>query len=148
MVAGEEDRLEWINELLCGGEGGDSARTVPLIGQRRDDSDEDTDPQLLDIVDVRTCVALFVYLGLLVVVLLVACVLIVWRRFYVGDVVLCCVIALYELSVLLIVVLAVVRRRSTMVAQAPQSRGEGGGTASQPDGRVSPSSAALPLASP
>lgn len=122
MVAGEEDGLEWMNELLCGGEAATGeeggARTIQLAGIRRSDSDEDRDTQLEDLVDMRTCGALAVYLGVIILVLLIACTLIVTQRFYAGDVVLCCIIALYELSVMQIVVLAVARRRSHMVAAA------------------------------
>jgi len=125
VVAGEEDGLEWMNELLCGGGGGvDEARGEDGAAARRgglahavavrprDDSDEDGDNQLEDLVDMKTCLALVVYLGVLILVLLIACVLIVMQRFYAGDVILCCIIALYELSVLQIVALAVARRRS------------------------------------
>lgn len=148
VVAGEEDRLEWINELLFGGDG-DSARTVPLIGGQRRDDDEDGEGQLLDIADIRTCVALVIYLALLVVVLMVACVVIVGRRFYAGDVILCCVIAVYELSVLLIAVLAVVRRRGAMVASASPERGFGSGGSSARSSRaaaISPESSAAAAA--
>jgi len=122
MVAGEEDNLGWMNELLCGGDasGGEEggARTIQLNPLRQDDSDEDRDAQLEDLVDMRTCCALAVYLGVLVLVLIVACVLIVTQRFYAGDVVLCCIIVLYELSVLQVVAVAVARRRSAAVMGA------------------------------
>mmetsp|Transcript_24858 Transcript_24858/g.70767 ORF Transcript_24858/g.70767 Transcript_24858/m.70767 type:complete len:359 (+) Transcript_24858:135-1211(+) len=118
VLAGEEGGLQWMNDLLCGVEGG---RAVPLhqpqphAGQ---DSDENDDVQLDDLVDMRTCLALMAYLGVLVLVLIIACVLIVTQRFYAGDVVLCCIIALYELSVLQVVALTVARRRSSMLASA------------------------------
>jgi len=122
LVAGEEDGLEWMNELLCGGgeqpqgeDGGNGARLGGLahaVTGRREDSDEDGDTQLEDLIDMKTCLALVAYLGVIVLVLLVACVLIVMQRFYAGDVILCCIIALYELSVLQIVAMAVARRRS------------------------------------
>lgn len=123
LVAGEEDGLEWMNELLCGGgeqaqgeDGGNAGRLGGLahaVTGRRDDSDEDGDTQLEDLIDMKTCLALVAYLGVIVLVLVVACVLIVMQRFYAGDVILCCIIALYELSVLQIVAMAVARRRST-----------------------------------
>lgn len=123
MVAGEEDNLGWMNELLCGAgdvsggeEGG--ARTIQLNPLRQDDSEDDRDAQLEDLVDMRTCCALAVYLGVLVLVLIIACVLIVSQRFYAGDVVLCCIIVLYELSVLQVVAVAVARRRSAAVMTA------------------------------
>eukprot|EP00401_Gymnodinium_catenatum_P018085 CAMPEP_0117588930 /NCGR_PEP_ID=MMETSP0784-20121206/70123_1 /TAXON_ID=39447 /ORGANISM="" /LENGTH=264 /DNA_ID=CAMNT_0005390341 /DNA_START=15 /DNA_END=809 /DNA_ORIENTATION=+ len=124
VVSGEEDGLEWMNELLCGGEAGGGegdARTVQLTGLgRRTDSDEEHDTHLEELVNIgsRSCGALAVYLLVLIAVLFVACTLIAMQRFYAGDVVLCCVIALYELSVLQIVVLAVARRRGAMVAAA------------------------------
>jgi len=129
VLAGEEDGLEWMNELLCGnepGSAGDDNGPVRLFGSallHRDDSDEDGETQLEDLVDMRTCVALMVYLGVLILVLLVACALIVMQQFYAGDVVLCCIIALYELSVLQIVALAVARRRSSMVSAAASEGG-------------------------
>jgi len=108
LVAGEEDGLEWMNELLCGGEVGRTEGAPPQTGgpMRRDESDEDNDAQFEELVDMKTCLALVVYLGVLILVLLIACLLIVMQRFYAGDVILCCIIALYELSVLQIVALA------------------------------------------
>eukprot|EP00448_Togula_jolla_P000252 CAMPEP_0170609630 /NCGR_PEP_ID=MMETSP0224-20130122/22228_1 /TAXON_ID=285029 /ORGANISM="Togula jolla, Strain CCCM 725" /LENGTH=469 /DNA_ID=CAMNT_0010934951 /DNA_START=60 /DNA_END=1469 /DNA_ORIENTATION=- len=137
LVEGEEDRLEWMNELICGGGGQGGAPAAagddngrpggPLaaIRMRREDSDEDHDAQLDDLVDMRTCLALVVYLVVMVLVLFVTCMLILLQRFYAGDVVLCCIIALYELSVLQVVVLAVARRRGAMVA-ARTTGGEDG----------------------
>lgn len=121
VIAGEEDGLQWMNDLLCGNgesQGTDALAERLAASMNRGDSDEDNDAQLEDLVDMRTCVALMVYVVVLVVVLLVACMLIVAQRFYAGDVVLCCIIALYELSVLQIVALAVARRRSSAVAAA------------------------------
>ncbi|CAE6967141.1 unnamed protein product [Symbiodinium natans] len=60
----------------------------------------DPEAQLEDLIDTRTCIALVIYLGVLIVAIVVACLLIVTRGFWAGDVVLCCIIALYELSVL------------------------------------------------
>lgn len=123
VLAGEEDGLEWMNELLCGG-GDNNTGPGRLFGNmltHREDSDEDGDAQLEDLVDMRTCFALMVYLGVLILVLLVACTLIVMQQFYAGDVVLCCIIALYELSVLQIVALAVARRRGAILGAASSS---------------------------
>merc|ERR1712187_1104600 len=102
VVAGEEDGLEWMNEFLCGTGGseerGDDNRGITRFGgirqtaqMRRDDSDEDWDAQLEDPVDMKTCLALVVYLGVLILVLLFACLLIVMQRYYAGDVILCCI---------------------------------------------------------
>lgn len=119
LVAGEEDGLEWMNELLCGGEAGRNEGPPAQNGpMRREDSDEDNDVQFEELVDMKTCLALVVYLAVLILVLLVACLLIVMQRFYAGDVILCCIIALYELSVLQIVALAVARRRGAQNAAA------------------------------
>lgn len=107
-----------------GGEGDDGGTGFRLAGLangatgRANDSDEDGDTQLEDLVDLKTCLALVVYLGVLILVLIIACVLIVMQRFYAGDVILCCIIALYELSVLQIVAVAVARRRSTLLGTA------------------------------
>mmetsp|Transcript_63625 Transcript_63625/g.99071 ORF Transcript_63625/g.99071 Transcript_63625/m.99071 type:complete len:454 (+) Transcript_63625:65-1426(+) len=128
LVAGEEDGLEWMNELLCGsGDVDEGARgIIGHTGQmRRDESDEDGDAQLEDLVDMRTCLALVVYLGVLLLVLLIACVLIVMQRFYAGDVILSCIIILYELSVLQIVALAIARRRGMLSGSAAQQRTPG-----------------------
>lgn len=129
MLAGEEGRLQWMNELLCGNEPGHDARTPVLGGQmRQDNSDDDNDAPLDDLVDTKTCLALLLFLGVLVLVLLVACFLIVTERFYAGDVVMCCIVVLYELSVLQIVALHVARRRGGMLESAAASRaGPSGG---------------------
>mmetsp|Transcript_66999 Transcript_66999/g.173724 ORF Transcript_66999/g.173724 Transcript_66999/m.173724 type:complete len:417 (-) Transcript_66999:238-1488(-) len=129
MLAGEEGRLQWMNELLCGNEQGRDARTPVLGGQlRQDNSDDDNDAPLDDLVDTKTCLALLLFLAVLVLVLLVACFLIVTERFYAGDVVMCCIVVLYELSVLQIVALHVARRRGGMLETAAGSgAGEGGG---------------------
>mmetsp|Transcript_192 Transcript_192/g.461 ORF Transcript_192/g.461 Transcript_192/m.461 type:complete len:357 (+) Transcript_192:37-1107(+) len=118
MVEGEENGLSWMNELMCGGEPSENSLLGRLIalGNRRDDSDEDPEAQLEDLIDTRTCVALVIYLGVLIVAIVVSCVLIVTRGFWAGDVVLCCIIALYELSVLQLVLLAILRRRDTTLA--------------------------------
>jgi hypothetical protein len=133
MVAGEEDGLEWMNDLLSGGDHGEAVAGAPGgpqggAGQRGvEDSDEDDgDGQLEDLIDMRTCIALTSYLAVLVGVLMVAIGLIVMGWFYAGDVVLCSIISLYELSVLLIVSLALVRRRSSMLAMASAAAGLGG----------------------
>lgn len=147
MVAGEEDGLSWMNELLCGGDasGGDEggARAMRLAHVQRSDSDEDRDTQLEDLVDMRTCGALAVYMGLLVLVLVIACTFIVTRRFYSGDVVFSCIIALYELSVLQIVVLAVARRRgAAAVAAATAARAAEASAAARSSGSATSSTAA------
>mmetsp|Transcript_116517 Transcript_116517/g.323937 ORF Transcript_116517/g.323937 Transcript_116517/m.323937 type:complete len:293 (-) Transcript_116517:197-1075(-) len=126
MLEGEEGALQWMNSLLCGGSeaaGGVMDSIGPLLGApaRRESSDEDA--QLEDLIDMRTCMALVAYLGVLVLVLLVACVLIVTQRYYAGDVVLCCIIALYELSILQIVALAVARRRGATLATLESGAG-------------------------
>jgi len=130
LVEGEEDGLEWMNELLCGGgeppQGDDGGAVAGVrLGAlanaatgRANDSDEDGDTQLEDLVDMKTCLALVVYLAVLIIVLVIACILIVMQRFYAGDVILCCIIALYELSVLQIVALAVARRRFSLAGNA------------------------------
>mmetsp|Transcript_19751 Transcript_19751/g.31526 ORF Transcript_19751/g.31526 Transcript_19751/m.31526 type:complete len:359 (-) Transcript_19751:51-1127(-) len=130
MVAGEENGLDWMNELMCGGEPSQNSLLGRLaaVGARREDSDEDPDAQLEDLVDSRTCVALVIYLVLLVVVLMVACLLIVMQWFYAGDVVLCSIIALYELSVLQLVVLALLRRRGSILAAIDSRIGGSTGT--------------------
>jgi len=124
LVEGEENGLSWMNELMCGGEPSEGSLLARLaaVGTRREDSDEDPEAQLEDLIDTRTCAALVIYLGLLVVVILVACLLIVTQRFWAGDVVLCCIIALYQLSVLQLVLLAVLRRRGTILASATPRR--------------------------
>jgi len=144
VLAGEEDGLEWMNELLCGNEPGHAGQgddTGPgrVFGGAfgHIDSDEDGDAQLEDLVDMRTCFALAVYLAVLILVLLVACTLIVMQQFYAGDVVLCCIIALYELSVLQIVALAVARRRSAMVSAAASTE-QGNDVESQRSARELP----------
>eukprot|EP00929_Paragymnodinium_shiwhaense_P048125 TRINITY_DN24382_c0_g1_i2.p1 TRINITY_DN24382_c0_g1~~TRINITY_DN24382_c0_g1_i2.p1 ORF type:complete len:508 (-),score=59.95 TRINITY_DN24382_c0_g1_i2:129-1472(-) len=135
VVAGEEDGLEWMNELLCGGETGavpgQDARTIALarLARRTDDSDEDRDAQLEDFIDGRTFGALALYLAVLIIVLIMACTLIVMQRFYAGDVVLCCIIALYELSVLQVVVLAITRRRAARLAASAVAAGNSAVTA-------------------
>eukprot|EP00434_Breviolum_minutum_P041327 symbB.v1.2.036765.t1/scaffold5262.1/size29222/2 len=113
MVEGEENGLSWMNELMCGGEPSENSLLGRLValGNRREDSDEDPEAQLEDLIDTRTCVALVIYLGLLIVAIIIACLLIVTQGFWAGDVVLCCIIALYELSVLQLVMLAILRRR-------------------------------------
>lgn len=120
VLAGEEDGLEWMNELLCGssetGDDGAVARVASVNLPRRDDTDEDDDPQFEDLVDMRACISLVVYLAMLIVVLVVACTLIITQQFYAGDVVLCCIILLYELCVLQVVALAIAWRRGAMAA--------------------------------
>ncbi|CAE7451667.1 unnamed protein product [Symbiodinium sp. CCMP2592] len=120
MVEGEENGLSWMNELMCGGEPSENSLLGRLIalGNRREDSDEDPEAQLEDLIDTRTCIALVIYLGVLIVAIVVACLLIVTRGFWAGDVVLCCIIALYELSVLQLVLLAILRRRDTTLQSA------------------------------
>lgn len=120
VLNGEEDGLEWMHEFLCGGESAtaDRGRVNPDGLLRRHDSDEEDDITIEDLVDRRTCLALLVYLGIIILVLIIACALLVGRRFYAGDIVLCSIIALYELSVLQVVALAVARRRGMLVAAA------------------------------
>lgn len=133
VVAGEEGGLEWMNELLCGNDPGENSVLARLAAAvRRDDSDEDIDASLEDLIDTRTCVSLMVYVSLLVMVLLAACVLIVMQKFYAGDVVLCCIIAFYELSVLQIVVIAVGRRRHGMITAATALQEEAADPESNP----------------
>eukprot|EP00439_Symbiodinium_sp_Y106_P063357 s1935_g9.t2 len=119
MVEGEENGLSWMNELMCGGEPSENSLLGRLIalGNRREDSDEDPEAQLEDLIDTRTCIALVIYLGVVstseeftkgrktmedsescsrIIDLSFAGIL----QFWAGDVVLCCIIALYELSVL------------------------------------------------
>jgi len=123
VVSGEEDRLQWMGKLLCGGDNnsedtgiwGSDLLAVPA---RREDSDEEHDASLEDLVDTRTCFAFIVYLVILILGIVVATALIVIQRFYAGDVVLCCVIGLYELSILQMVAIAVMRRRSALIASA------------------------------
>lgn len=120
LVEGEESGLSWMSELMCGGEPSENSLLGRLaaVGARRDDSDEDADAQLEDLIDTRTCAALVIYLCMLIVVVIVACLLIVTQRFWAGDVVLCCIIGLYQLSVFLLVILAVLRRRGAVLAAA------------------------------
>lgn len=120
LVAGEESGLSWMSELMCGGEPSENSLLGRLaaVGARRDDSDEDADAQLEDLIDTRTCAALVIYLCMLIVVVIIACLLIVTQRFWAGDVVLCCIIGLYQLSVFLLVILAVLRRRGAVLAAA------------------------------
>eukprot|EP00440_Ansanella_granifera_P040616 gb/GFBE01044051.1/.p1 GENE.gb/GFBE01044051.1/~~gb/GFBE01044051.1/.p1 ORF type:complete len:399 (+),score=58.83 gb/GFBE01044051.1/:1-1197(+) len=120
LVDGEENALSWMNELMCGGEPSENSLLARLaaVGNRREDSDEDPEAQLEDLIDTRTCAALVIYLAMLIVVVVVACLLIITQRFWAGDVVLCCIIALYELSVLQLVVLAILRRRGAALAAA------------------------------
>lgn len=127
LVEGEENGLSWMNELMCGGEPREGSLLARLaaVGTRREDSDEDPEAQLEDLIDTRTCAALVIYLGLLVVVVIIACLLIVTQRFWAGDVVLCCIIALYQLSVLQLVLLAVLRRRGAVLAAASPRRENG-----------------------
>jgi len=145
MLEGEEGGLQWMSSLLCGA--GEATGNVmdsigPLLGApaRRENTDDDAN--LEDLVDMRTCMALVVYLAVLVVVLLAACVLIVTHRFYAGDVVLCCVIVLYELSILQVVALAVARRRGAAVA-APE--GDAGGTENRVDVEAQRQARDLPI---
>jgi len=124
MVEGEENGLSWMNELMCGGEPSENSLLGRLValGNRRDDSDEDPEAQLEDLIDTRTCVALVIYLGMLIVAIIIACLLIVTQGFWAGDVVLCCIIALYELSVLQLVMLAILRRRDIATTATQQTR--------------------------
>mmetsp|Transcript_293 Transcript_293/g.999 ORF Transcript_293/g.999 Transcript_293/m.999 type:complete len:441 (+) Transcript_293:92-1414(+) len=122
VVTGEEGGLEWMNDMLCAGTDG-NAREVAVGGlaaalARREESDGEGDGFPEELADTKTCVALVVYLSILVVVLLTTCVLIFMHQFYAYDVVLCCIMALYELSILQLVGLAIIRRRSAMVAAA------------------------------
>lgn len=117
VLDGKEDGLDWMNDIFASNEGSGGGRAAGIQAQR-EDSDEDNDAQFEDLIDMKTCLALVVYLGVLALVLLVACVLIIMQRFYAGDVVLCCIITLYELSVLQIVSLTVARQRGVMVAAA------------------------------
>lgn len=123
MVDGEENGLNWMNELMGSGEPNENSILGRLValGNRRADSDEDPDAQLEELVDTPTCVALLSCLCIFVGVLVAACVLIIMQRFYAGDIVLVCIIGLYELSVLQLVILAVVRRRGAMLASAAVS---------------------------
>jgi len=116
MVEGEENGLSWMNELMCGGEPSENSLLARLaaVGARREDSDEDVETSLDELMDTRSCVALIIYLAMLIAVVVVACMLIIMQRFWAGDVVLCCMIALYELSVFQLVLLAVLRRRAAM----------------------------------
>eukprot|EP00929_Paragymnodinium_shiwhaense_P093781 TRINITY_DN54051_c0_g1_i1.p1 TRINITY_DN54051_c0_g1~~TRINITY_DN54051_c0_g1_i1.p1 ORF type:complete len:459 (+),score=108.37 TRINITY_DN54051_c0_g1_i1:241-1617(+) len=126
MVAGEEGGLDWINELLGGGEArGQDARTLTLasLARRANESGDDREPHLEDFLDGRTCGAMAVYLAVLLVVLVAGCSLIAMQRFYAGDVVLCCIIALYELSVLQLVILAITRRRAARLAASAAAAG-------------------------
>lgn len=124
MVDGEENRLNWMNELMCAGEPGENSILGRLmaLGNRRTDSDEDPDAQFEDLVDTPTCIALVSYLCIFIGVLLASCILIILQRFYAGDVVLCCIIGLYQISVLQLVILAVMRRRGAMLAAATGSQ--------------------------
>merc|ERR1719487_382727 len=63
VVTGEEDGLEWMNELLCGGGeqgqsedagGANLGRLANAATGRQNDSDEDGDTQLEDLVDMKT----------------------------------------------------------------------------------------------
>ncbi|CAJ1447601.1 unnamed protein product [Effrenium voratum] len=126
LVEGEENGLSWMNELMCGGEPSENSLLGRLValGNRREDSDEDPEAQLEDLIDTRTCVALVIYLGVLSIAIVVACVLIVTQGFWAGDVVLCCIIALYQLSVLQLVLLAILRRRDTALGVSRQPPAE------------------------
>jgi len=121
VLAGEEGGLQWMNDLL---NGENRQRQTPPPGHESDDNDY---LQFDDLVDMRTCMALLAYVGLLLLVVIIACVLIITQRFYAGDVVLCCTIALYELSVLQVVALTIGRRRGAMLAAA-QTREESNST--------------------
>lgn len=123
MVDGEENGLNWMNELVGSGELSENSILGRLValGNRRADSDEDPDAQLEELVDTPTCVALLSCLCIFIGVLVAALVLIIMQRFYAGDVVLVCIIGLYELSVLQLVVLVVMRRRGAMLASAAVS---------------------------
>jgi len=117
VLAGEEGTLGWMNDLLCGsGNPGSSGLAGSLRQGESDDDELNSDLQMEDVVDKRTCLAILIYIGVLILVVVVTCALLVSRRFYAGDVILCCIITLYQLSVLQVVSLAVARRRGQMVA--------------------------------
>jgi len=119
VLAGEESTLGWMNDFLCGSGNPGSSGPAGSLGQGESDDDELTsDLQMEDIVDKRTCLAILIYIGVLILIVFLTCAILVSRRFYAGDVILCCIITLYQLSVLQVVSLAVARRRGQMMASA------------------------------
>lgn len=126
VLAGEEGTLGWMNDLLCGsGNPGSSGLAGSLRQGESDDDELNSDLQMEDVVDKRTCLAILIYIGVLILVVVVTCALLVSRRFYAGDVILCCIITLYQLSVLQVVSLAVARRRGQMVASTTAAQESG-----------------------
>lgn len=126
VVAGEEDGLEWMNDLLCGTVGGSVRNVVgSLLGAGsgadfallRPRSEEDDDAAA-ELADAQTCVSCFAVAMVFMALSVAGSVLALRQRFYAGDVVLCCFVALYELSVFQIAALAICRRRRTMMDRA------------------------------
>lgn len=78
-MSNDQNGLSWMNELMCGGEPSENSLLGRLValGNRREDSDEDPEAQLEDLIDTRTCVALVIYLGMLIMAIIISCVLIV-----------------------------------------------------------------------
>jgi len=116
VVPGEEDGLEWMNELLCGSEnGGDDSlpRTLPNTAQN--EADVDPEDMLLEgLSDTRVRTVLLVHVLIMIFIMMLACAFMAVKRFYAGDIIICCIIALYELCVFQIVVIVLVRRRHAL----------------------------------
>eukprot|EP00927_Polykrikos_kofoidii_P072106 TRINITY_DN6825_c0_g1_i1.p1 TRINITY_DN6825_c0_g1~~TRINITY_DN6825_c0_g1_i1.p1 ORF type:complete len:472 (-),score=61.72 TRINITY_DN6825_c0_g1_i1:34-1449(-) len=112
MVRGEEDGLEWMNELFCRTSGGVDDRMIQLARRQNDSNDELESNYYNDFMESRTWWTVGVYIIFFVFVLSVSVTVAITQHFYAGDVALCCVIAIYELSVLHIVALVVTRRRA------------------------------------
>lgn len=127
VVAGEEDGLGWMDDVLCSVEG--SARSLQVAGPegQRDALDEATN-SLEEVFDEHLDLTPFlVCLCTLFLVLVGACALILLQRFYAGDIVLCSIIAVYELSVLQLVAIVVVRRRGLRREADAQAAAAAGG---------------------
>lgn len=125
VVEGEEDALEWMNDLLFAsesraGEGaagpGDRANMSAIMSLHRREEVEDDAARLEETVDEKTCQACLAFAVVVCIASGFACALLLQSRLYAGDVVLVCLIGLYELSVVQLVALAVARRRLLALA--------------------------------
>jgi len=113
VVPGEEDGLEWMNELLYSSDSGVDNSLARMHPNSSPYHPEDL--LLAGLSDSRDRTVLTAHTLIMVSIMVMACTFMAVQRFYEGDTIVCCIIALYELCVLLIFVLAVVRRRSALM---------------------------------